>query len=67
MTIFVYPNNDDVYQFNYNEKTKNIIIKNISNKSWGYNLILFIINEKTYEETTLNVGPSINQYKESSF
>ena len=28
MTLFVYPNNDDIYQFNYSEKTKNIIIKN---------------------------------------
>jgi len=62
--IFVYPNNDDIYQFNYIEKTKNIIIKNIRNKSWGYNLILLIINEKTYEETILNIGPSISQYKE---
>lgn len=67
MTVFVYPNNDDIYQFNYNEKTKNIIIKNISNKSWGYNLILLIINEKTYEETVLDIGPSISQYKECSF
>jgi mannosyltransferase OCH1-like enzyme len=64
MTVFVYPNNDDIYQFNYSEKTKNIIIKNISNKSWGYNLILLIINEKTYEETVLHIGPSISQYKE---
>ena len=67
MTLFVYPNNDDIYQFNYNEKMKNIIIKNISNKSWGYNLILLIINEKTYDETVLHIGPSINQYKECSF
>jgi mannosyltransferase OCH1-like enzyme len=67
MTVFVYPNNDDIYQFNYNEKTKNIIIKNISNKSWGYNLILLLINEKTYEEFILNIGPSISQYKEFFF
>jgi mannosyltransferase OCH1-like enzyme len=64
MTMFVYPNNDDIYQFNYNEKIKNIIIKNISNKSWGYNLILLIINDKTYEEIVLHIGPSISQYKE---
>ena len=63
MTLFVYPNNDDIYQFNYIEKTKNIIIKNISNKSWGYNLILLIINEKTYDEKILHVGPCISQYK----
>jgi mannosyltransferase OCH1-like enzyme len=67
MTLFVYPNNDDIYQFNFNEKTKNIIIKNISNKSWGYNLILLLINEKTYEETVLHIGPSISQYKEFLF
>ena len=64
MTMFVYPNNDDIYQFNYIDKTKNIIIKNITNKSWGYNLILLLINEKTYEETVLHIGPCISQYKE---
>ena len=67
MTMFVYPNNDDIYQFNYNEKTKNIIIKNISNKSWGYNLILLIINQKIYDEIVLDIGPSISQYKEFFF
>jgi mannosyltransferase OCH1-like enzyme len=65
--VFVFPNNDDIFQFNYNEKTKNIIIKNISNKSWGYNLILLIINEKTYNETFFHVGPSISQYKEQLY
>ena len=65
--VLVFPNNDDIFQFNYNEKTKNIIIKNNSNKSWGYELILMIINEKIYNETILHIGPSISQYKEQLY
>lgn len=67
MKVLIFPNNDDIFQINYNEKTKNIIIKNISNKSWGYELIIMIINEKTYNETILHIGPSISQYKEHMY
>ena len=63
--IMVYPNSyNDIYNFNYFEKEQKIVIKNIINKSWGYNLILIIINYKTNEEKTVNIGPSNNQYKE---
>jgi hypothetical protein len=63
--IMVYPNsNNDIYNFNYFEKDQKIIIKNMTNKSWGYNLILLIINNKTNEEKILNIGPSNNEYKD---
>jgi len=60
--ILVYPNNNDSFQFNLiNNK---IIIKNTSNLSWGYDLIILIINLKTCVEERIVVGPSSGQYRD---
>ena len=65
LKILVYPNNDDIFHFNHiNNK---IIIKNISKISWGYDLIITIINLNTFVEKIINIGSSSSQYRDISY
>lgn len=62
--ICVYPNKfNDKFQFMF--KSKNLIVKRIdSTEGWNFDLKILIINNNTFEDKLLNIGPSRNNKKE---
>jgi hypothetical protein len=62
--ICVYPNKfNDKFQFMF--KSKNIIVKRTdSSEGWNFDLKILIINNNTFEDKLVNIGPSRTNKKE---